>query len=124
MYTIKVTDSFSAAHFLRHYKGKCENMHGHNWKVFVEMEGTKLDEAGMLIDFGIVKSELKNILETLDHKILNEEVEFFKTYNTSAEHIARYIFEMMEKKIIHPHARVSSVTVYETETSACTYRKS
>lgn len=121
MYHIRVEGSFSAAHFLRNYKGKCENMHGHNWKVHVTMTGTQLDEAGMLIDFGIVKKELKLVLENLDHKVLNDEVEFFRAHNTSAEHIARYIFEMLKGSLAHPHARIASVTVFETETSSCTY---
>ena len=121
MYKITVSGSFSAAHFLRNYKGKCENLHGHNWKVFVEMEGSKLDDTGLLIDFGIVKTELKAVLELLDHKLINEEVETFEAENPSAENIARYIFEMMKGAVIHPHARMKSVTVFETETNSCTY---
>jgi 6-pyruvoyltetrahydropterin/6-carboxytetrahydropterin synthase len=121
MYQIRVEGSFSAAHYLRNYKGKCENMHGHNWKVHVSLTGFHLDEAGMLIDFGIVKKELKTVLETLDHKVLNDEVEFFRAHNTSAEHIARYIFEMLKGSLNHPHAKLSSVTVFETDTAACTY---
>ncbi len=121
MYRIKIAGSFSAAHFLRNYKGKCENLHGHNWKVFVEMEGSRLDDAGLLIDFGIVKQELKSVLESLDHKLINEDVEFFKAHNPSAENIARYVYEMMKGPVSHPHAKMRSVTVYETENNSCTY---
>ena len=72
MYKLKVIDSFSAAHNLRNYKGKCEELHGHNYKVEVVLGGLELDEDGLLIDFKDIKTSLKKILETLDHKYLNE----------------------------------------------------
>ena len=117
MYTISVHQYFSAAHFLREYKGKCENLHGHNWKVAVAVSGEKLDAAGLLVDFGVVKKSLADVLALLDHKLLNEEVEFFRKENPSAENIARFVYMEMKKKIPF----LASVTVDETETSSCRY---
>jgi len=123
MYKITIIDSFSAAHYLRNYDGKCENLHGHNWKIQVHVSGTVLDKAGMLIDFGVVKKALKKILLLLDHKNLNEEVEFFQKENPSSENIARFLFEKLEELINSENYQVQGITVYETDTSYCTYTK-
>jgi len=123
MYKITIIDSFSAAHYLRDYDGKCENLHGHNWKIHAHVSGTVLDKAGMLIDFGVVKKALKKILLLLDHKNLNEEVEFFKKENPSSENIARFLFEKLEELINSENYQVQGITVYETDTSYCTYTK-
>lgn len=123
MYKITIIDSFSAAHYLRDYEGKCENLHGHNWKINAHVSGTVLDKAGMLIDFGVVKKALKKILLLLDHKNLNEEVEFFKKENPSSENIARFLFEKLEEYINSENYQIQGITVYETDTSYCTYTK-
>jgi 6-pyruvoyltetrahydropterin/6-carboxytetrahydropterin synthase len=125
MYTISVYQYFSAAHFLREYKGKCEKLHGHNWKVTVGVAGGTLDAAGLLVDFGVVKKELAGILAGLDHRVLNDEVEFFRDNNPSAENIARYVFGLMKKGLAPSAgtAAVKSVTVDETETSSCRYEE-
>lgn len=121
MYKVRVSDMFSAAHYLRNYKGKCENLHGHNWKVFVEVSGTELDRAGMLVDFGVLKKGLREILGELDHKNLNEEVLYFKTKNPSAENISRYVFDKMNGFLNGRPGKISSVSVHETENNVCTY---
>ena len=84
MFEVRVEDDFAAAHFLKDYHGKCENLHGHNYKVFVHVEGNSLDEGGMLIDFSVLKRELKNVLSCLDHTNLND-IQFFaeRTFNRS-----------------------------------------
>jgi len=120
MYRIKVTSSFSSAHSLRHYKGKCEALHGHNWKVEATVASNVLDRCGMVIDFGIIKSALKEVLDDLDHKHLNE-IEYFKVANPSSEEIARYIFNEFKKRVITPGAKVDSVCVFETDTSCAIY---
>ena len=126
MYTVSVYQFFSAAHYLREYKGKCENLHGHNWKVTVSVAGDTLDAAGLLVDFGIIKKNLSEILAGLDHKVINDDVDFFRTNNPSAENIARYVFDRMKKSLSPPFrttAVVKSVTVDETETSSCRYEE-
>lgn len=113
MFEITVEDSFSAAHRLLNYHGKCENPHGHNWIVKVSLSGDILDDAGMLVDFKVVKKLLKETLELLDHKDLNE---VFQT-SPSSEHIAKFIYEDMKKKL----QNIDRVSVFETPTSCATY---
>ena len=120
MFKLKVTSSFSSAHFLRHYRGKCENLHGHNWKVEAVIVSDVLDKCGMVIDFGDLKKYLKDILEGLDHKNINE-IDYFKTANPSSEEIARYIFNELKKRITLAGAKLEGVRVYETDTSCATY---
>lgn len=120
MYKIKVVSTFSSAHSLRHYKGKCEALHGHNWRIEAVIASNVLDKCGMVIDFGIVKAFLREILDGLDHKHLNE-LEYFKTANPSSEEIARYIFNELKKRINVPGATVNSICVFETDTSCATY---
>ena len=121
-WTLKVIDFFSAAHFLRNYRGKCENLHGHNWKVELEVKGNRLNEAGFVMDFKELKRILKEIVEELDHKLLNEKPPFNRI-NPSSENIAKYIFDM-DKEQLPPHVRISSVTVWESETSCASYSES
>ena len=123
MYTVSVYQYFSAAHFLREYRGKCEKLHGHNWKVEAEVSGDGLDRAGLLLDFGVLKKHLSAILNGLDHRVLNDEVPFFRDNNPSAENIARFIFDELKKHVLPP-AAVRAVTVHETETSSCRYEES
>lgn len=117
-YSVRVEADFAAAHFLVNYHGKCENLHGHNYKVFLHMEGENLDEGGMLCDFGILKQALKQVLKRLDHSNLND-LEYFKDGRPSAERIARYIFD--ETALILTPLRPSRVDVFETDRSRASY---
>lgn len=119
-YSVRVEGDFAAAHFLVNYHGKCENLHGHNYKVFLHMEGEDLDEGGMLCDFGVMKKSLKEVLNRLDHQNLND-LETFKDGRPSAERIARYIFE--ETALLLAPLTPSQVDVFETERSRASYRK-
>ena len=118
MYSLKVEGTFSSAHNLRGYKGKCEDLHGHNWKVEVEARGKDLGKSGMLIDFKVIKKELYNILEKLDHRYLNN-IPYFTKVNPTSENIAKYIFDYIRKKI----PDVWSVTVWESENSSARYEE-
>ena len=113
MHTVSVRSSFSAAHNLRDYKGKCENVHGHNWIVEAAVASRKLDKQGMVIDFAVLKKTLKEALEELDHCDLNG-LPYFKKVNPSSENIAKFIYDKL--KI------ASSVKVWETENSCAEYR--
>lgn len=117
-YKLSVVKSFASAHCLREYKGKCENMHGHNWKVRAAFCGTELDKTGMLMDFTDIKAHLDKIMQYLDHKFLNE-IPPFNTINPTAENIAAYIFEEL-KKAETATAKICEVEVWESETSSAT----
>lgn len=123
MYEVSVDETFAAAHNLRNYYGKCENLHGHNYKVRVVMAGKELDDTGLLYDFVHLKRVIQEVIGSLDHKYLNELPPFDKI-NPSAENIAWYIFDSSAQKLPKsPNGSViSSVTVWETDTSAATYR--
>jgi 6-pyruvoyltetrahydropterin/6-carboxytetrahydropterin synthase len=116
VYSLKVESNFSSAHNLREYKGKCESLHGHNWKIEAIAESETLDKTGMVMDFKQIKSELNRILEKLDHKYLNKIKPFDKT-NPTSENIARFIYVTLRKKI----AGLKSITVWENPTSSATY---
>jgi len=120
MYTIVVEDMFSAAHKLRNYKGKCENVHGHNWKVEVAVKGSKLDSRGLLIDFHVLKTELKRILKNLDHKDLNN-TGFFKKINPTSENIAFFVHHKMKKALQKYPAEIKHVAVWESDKQFATY---
>lgn len=121
MYEVKVISEFSGAHNLRHYKGKCEDLHGHNWKVEVSVAGDKLDEIGMFVDFRQLKEKLNKVLETLDHKLLND-LDFFKKINPTSENIARFIYDKLSPQST-VHSPQLKVTVWETDSSAASYYK-
>ena len=116
MYSIKVESSFSAAHNLRSYKGKCEQLHGHNWKVQAEVCGSRLNKSGMVLDFKLLKAQLKKILDKLDHKYLNSQP-YFKKNNPTSENIARYIYVLLEPGT----PGLKCVSVWESENSLATY---
>jgi len=121
MYRLKVQDYFSSAHYLRNYQGACENLHGHNWKVELVVEGETLNETELLIDFKDLKRVLKEVLSELDHRLINE-LPYFKEKNPSSENLARYIFEKVKEKLrAYPQVRVKEVTVFETEKASATY---
>ncbi len=116
MYTIRVKDEFSGAHNLRGYKGKCEKLHGHNWKVEVEIAKNKLNNQGMVLDFKKMKKLLSKVLEKLDHKYLND-LPYFKKYNPTSENIVKYIYNALSKDL----EGLSKITVWETESSCASY---
>ncbi|MCD6585238.1 MAG: 6-carboxytetrahydropterin synthase QueD [Desulfobacteraceae bacterium] len=120
MYELKVVSRFAAAHQLKMVAEKCENLHGHNWRVEVSISGEKLNNAGVLMDFGEIKEHLNEIIDSLDHKFLNE-LNLFDGGNPSSENIARYIAEAMQSKIASPGVGISRVGVWESDDSCATY---
>ncbi len=120
MYILTIEDSFSSAHQLREYGGPCENIHGHNWRVVLTVRGERLNQIGLLVDFHELKAVLKDILSVLDHKNLND-IPPFDAINPSSENIARYIAENASARITADGVNVESVTVWESDSSRCTY---
>ena len=122
MFEVSVEHSFAAGHFLRNYKGKCENLHGHNYKIQVTVRGEKLDNAGMLTDFVELKRLLRAIAEPLDHVLLNE-IEPFTEWNPSAEYIALYFCQKLQAGLAQTNPiEVAEVKVWETDIQSATYR--
>jgi 6-pyruvoyltetrahydropterin/6-carboxytetrahydropterin synthase len=123
MFEISVEQTFAAGHALRNYKGSCENVHGHNFKVQVKIEGERLDEAGLLVDFIDVKRLMQGVIERLDHQFLNE-IAPFDVRNPSAENIAEYFHEKMTNGLASTPVpvRIREVTVWETDIQSATYR--
>ncbi len=134
MYNIKIESNFSSAHNLRGYKGKCEDLHGHNWIVEIVIKFARLDNIGMVLDFKYLKKELNVILEQMDHQYLNNLVYFKKVspvrsgalrrgasngVNPTSENIAKYIYKKLKSRI----ALLNSVTVWENSTSAAVYEE-
>ena len=120
MFVLNVTDSFSAAHRLCGYKGACSNLHGHNWKVRVGIACDTLDEIGMALDYGIIKSILKEILDLLDHEYLND-LTLLEGQNPTSENLARLIFESMKEGLKPYSATIKEVELYESELSSVVY---
>ena len=124
MFKARVEADFAAAHFLSNYHGKCENLHGHNYRVRLWVRGNDLDEGGMLVDFGQLKKILREITARLDHKNLND-FPMFKN-DPSAERIAQYIFDEAEKLFpgmnINPE-KLWAVDVYETPVNMARYER-
>lgn len=121
MFELKVLNHFSAAHQLKLVAAKCENLHGHNWKIEVCVKGEKLNDAGVIMDFGLIKKHVSEIMTSLDHKFLNE-LEWFKGSNPSSEIIAMKIAKELQEKIDDPSIKVSSVTAWESDDACATYR--
>lgn len=120
MYKLNVKTHFSSAHQLRGYEGLCKNIHGHNWKVRACIACKEIDEIGMAIDFGIVKEHLNSIMEYLDHKFLNE-IEPFTNINPTSENIAKYIFEILTKKLSDDNTSIEEIEVWENDNSSAIY---
>lgn len=122
MFEVRVETEFAAAHFLKDYHGKCENLHGHNYRVFAHARGNDLDAGGMLVDFGDLKKALRDVCAKLDHTNLNDLEENGQSVfcqNPSAERIAKYIFDKI--KNILPNVPLYAVDVFETSTSRARY---
>lgn len=120
VYTLKVLTEFASAHTLRGYPGACARMHGHNWKVEVEVKARALDEVGMGVDFKVIKTAARDIGDRLDHRYLNE-LEPFTEVNPTAENIAAYFYRELVKALNNERIRVSSVTLWETDRACVRY---
>ncbi len=123
MFEISVECTFAAGHALREYKGKCENVHGHNYKVQVTVAGKQLNSAGLLIDFSDLRAEVKRLVEGLDHCFLND-VPPFDRLNPTAENLAKYLADSIAPFVGNHGLTLCGVTVWETDTTAATYRPS
>ncbi len=119
-YTLKVLVDFAAAHSLRDYPGDCAHLHGHNWKVEVEVETRELDALGMGVDFKTIRQAAREVTDALDHRYLNE-LPAFETVNPTAENIAAHLFRELAARLNDERVRVSAVTVWETERACVRY---
>ncbi len=122
MFEVTIIKTFSAAHLLADIGGKCEELHGHNFKVEVTVGAGTLNEEGILIDFRIVKKWLKDILDRLDHQHLNE-LPYFRGINPSSENIARYIFTAIKPMAHSQGVNILNVKVWESDTASVMYRE-
>ena len=120
MYELTVITDFAAAHKLRNFRGECERLHGHNWRIEVVLSGDRLNEAGLLIDFRDVKTAANRILEDLDHSYLND-LPQFKDENPSSENIAAYLFQRLSSELNSGHLKVTKVTAWESDSACASY---
>ena len=121
MYKLRVEAEFAAAHFLSHYRGKCENLHGHNYRVRVWVKGEKLDEGGMVVDFSLLKKALREAIGLLDHTNLNDNAFFMN--DPSAERIARFLHDEVKNRLKASGIDIipCAVDVFETSTGMARY---
>jgi len=123
MFEITVEAGFSSGHYLRNYRGKCENPHGHNYRVLVTLAGEELDKAGLLLDFKLLKTLLSPVVDRIDHQMLNDLAPFTEL-NPSAENLARYFYQQTSHELdslTHGRVRVKDCTLFETDTSFARY---
>lgn len=123
MFEVTVEAGFSAGHYLRNYRGKCENPHGHNYKVLITLCGQELDSAGLLLDFKQLKQVMRPVIEQLDHQMIND-IAPFTELNPSAENLARYFYDETNAQLREMTAgrvRVKDCTLFETDTTRATY---
>ena len=124
MFEVTVEAGFSSGHYLRNYQGKCENPHGHNYKVFVTLVGAELDHAGLLLDFKLLKQVMRPVVDRLDHQMINDLEPFNEELNPSAENLARYFYQQTSSQLLamtNGRVRVKDCTLYETDTSFARY---
>jgi 6-pyruvoyltetrahydropterin/6-carboxytetrahydropterin synthase len=121
MFELRVVTRFAAAHRLAMVGAKCENLHGHNWKIEVYVQGQSTDKGGVLVDFGVIKRHVRELMETLDHKFLNELEYFSEGTPPSSENIARYLADTLAARMDLPGIRVSRVTAWESDDASATY---
>lgn len=121
MYELKVVTHFAAAHQLKMVGEKCENLHGHNWKIEVYVAGEKLNSAGVLMDFGVLKDHVRTLMGEIDHKFLNELNDFKDGFPPSSENIARFIAERLQQQLASPEVKISRVTAWESDNACATY---
>jgi 6-pyruvoyltetrahydropterin/6-carboxytetrahydropterin synthase len=120
LYEVKIVSDFSAAHNLRNFRGKCENLHGHNWKVEVVLRGRELDENGVLVDFREIKEATRELLQGVDHHYLND-LPFFREHNPSSENIARYLFERLALRLNTETRWLYRVSAWESADACATF---
>ena len=120
MYLIKILSHFSGAHRLRYLHGKCEELHGHNWKVEVSVTARRLNKEGIVIDFQVLKQKVEKVLKTLDHTFLND-LPYFSRKEPSSENIAKYVFDRLKTELKGHPGILKDVTAWESETSCATY---
>src|SRR5947209_4179422 len=121
-FEVMIERNFSSAHQLRGYKGKCENLHGHNYKIEIYARGQELNNIGLLVDFVELKEAADEIVQYLDHKNINELPPFDRELNPSAENLARYILERVARRVTDERVQVYKVRCFETPTSVATYQ--
>jgi 6-pyruvoyltetrahydropterin/6-carboxytetrahydropterin synthase len=122
VFEVMIERNFSSAHQLRGYKGKCENLHGHNYRIEIHARGRELDNIGLLVDFGELKEAADEVVAYLDHRNINELPPFDEELNPSAENLARYILERVASRVGDERVRVFKVRCFETPTSVATYQ--
>ncbi len=122
MFEVMIERHFSSAHQLRGYKGKCENLHGHNYKIEIFARGRELDKIGLLVDFVELKAAADEVVQYLDHRNINELPPFNEELNPSAENLARYILERVAARVGDERVQIYKVRCYETPTSVATYQ--
>ncbi len=123
MFEVTVEAGFSSGHYLRNYKGKCENPHGHNYRVLVTLAGAELDETGLLLDFKLLKMLLRPVVDYLDHQMIND-LPPFTELNPSAENLARYFYQHASRALVEmvgSRVGIKDCTVFETDTSFARY---
>lgn len=124
MFELTVRSHFDSAHFLRNYQGKCANIHGHCWQIEATVFGDQLDELGMVIDFSVIKAELRQITEELDHKLINDLPEFAEDQaNPTAEQLSMYIYKRLKQGLSKHPITMGWVRVWESPNAAVTYRE-
>jgi 6-pyruvoyltetrahydropterin/6-carboxytetrahydropterin synthase len=121
MFEVSVDHTFAAGHALRDYKGACENVHGHNYKVRVTVAGNQLDSTGLLVDFVDMRAAIKAVVDRLDHRFLND-LSPFDQINPSAENLAKYFCDEITPRISNSRLRVQAVTIWETDLTSATYQ--
>jgi 6-pyruvoyltetrahydropterin/6-carboxytetrahydropterin synthase len=124
MFEVTVEQTFAAGHALREYKGKCENVHGHNYRVQVTVEGEQLNRIGLLVDFVELKRAVRDVIAYLDHQFIND-LEPFTIINPSAENLAKYFYDEVSARVqiaTDTPARIAQVKIWETDTSIAVYR--
>jgi len=119
-YTLKIVTDFAASHSLRNYEGACQRMHGHNWKIEVEATANKLNEAGMAVDFKVIKKAANQVIDGLDHYHLND-IPPFTEINPTAENIAAHLYTSIGSIVNTDTVKISAVTVWETERACARY---
>ena len=123
MYQITIETHFSSAHRLRNYNGECERLHGHNWKVQISVASDVLSDLGMVMDFKDIKSNVKPLIEKLDHQYLND-ISPFTEINPTTENISKYLFDEFSKLINTDQIKVTKVEIWESTTSSASYTRS
>jgi len=121
MFEVSVEETFAAGHSLRNYKGKCENVHGHNYRVQVTIQGPQLDSIGLLVDFVEVKRLIHRVVDRLDHQFINE-LSPFDVLNPSAENLAKYFYDEISRGMNAAGPQVTEVKIWETDITNATYR--